>query len=207
MNRCFVTFVAIVVIVIVNLPSIVAEWRSLPLIRRRSYIMWYAVWVETGREETIKQYCKQYMDSSIYCDIFVLRFNRLKKFYGKWHKESKVMFPGYIFIDTETPELVYEAFKRIPAFVSLLGKDRESFTPIEKSKEALFRSMIDETYEIAVSTGFIEGDKVTITEGPLAGKEAMIKRIDRHKRIAVLDVEMFGERIGVTVGLEVVEKK
>lgn len=63
------------------------------------------------------------------------------------------------------------------------------------------------TYEIAVSTGFIEGDKVTITDGPLAGKEAMIKRIDRHKRIAVLNVEMFGECIGVTVGLEVVEKK
>lgn len=134
--------------------------------------MWYAVQVETGKESVIKDYCSKLVNRTTYNDIFVLRFNKVKKFYGKWHQESKVMFPGYIFIDTDTPEQVYEALKKVPAFTSLLGRD-----------------------------------KVTITDGPLAGKEAMICKINRHKRTATLNVEMFGDKVGVTVGLEVVEKK
>lgn len=169
--------------------------------------MWYAVQVETGKESAIKDYCSKLVNRTKYNDIFVLRFNKVKKFYGKWHQESKVMFPGYIFIDTDTPEQVYEALKKVPAFTSLLGRDKDSFVPIERSKEELFREMVNDNYEIAMSCGLIEGDKVTITDGPLAGKEAMICKINRHKRTATLNVEMFGDKVGVTVGLEVVEKK
>lgn len=74
--------------------------------------MWYAVQVETGKESVIKDYCSKLVNRTTYNDIFVLRFNKVKKFYGKWHQESKVMFPGYIFIDTDTPEQVYEALKK-----------------------------------------------------------------------------------------------
>lgn len=173
---------------------------------RRVY-MWYAVQVETGREETVREYFHRLVDRSVYNEIFVIRFNRMKKFYGKWHKESSVMFPGYIFIDTDTPEPAYEELKKVPVFTSLLGRDKQYFVPIERSKEELFRSMLDDNHEIAISTGLIEGDKVIITDGPLAGKEAMIKKINRHKRIAILNVTMFGESVGVTVGLEIVEKR
>ena len=173
----------------------------------RNYIMWYAVQVETGKEDVTKDYCFRLVNKEHFNDIFVLRFNRVKKFYGEWHQESKVMFPGYIFIDTDTPEQVYEALKNVPAFTSLLGRDKESFVPIERSKEELFKEMVNDNYEIAMSCGLLAGDKVTITDGPLAGKEAMISKINRHKRTAALNVEMFGEKVGVTVGLEIVEKK
>lgn len=173
----------------------------------RKVIMWYAVQVETRKESVIKDYCSKLVDRTTYNDIFVLRFNKVKKFYGKWHQESKVMFPGYIFIDTDTPEQVYEALKNVPAFTNLLGRDKDSFVPIERSKEELFRKMVNDNYEIAMSCGLIDGDKVTITDGPLAGKEAMICKINRHKRTATLNVEMFGDKVGVTVGLEVVEKR
>ena len=109
--------------------------------------MWYAVQVETGKESVIKDYCSKIVDKTTHNDIFVLRFNKVKKFYGKWHQESKVMFPGYIFIDTDTPEQVYEALKNVPAFTSLLGRDKDSFVPIERSKEELFREMVNDNLE------------------------------------------------------------
>jgi transcriptional antiterminator NusG len=34
-----------------------------------------------------------------------------------------------------------------------------------------------------------------------------VKKIDRHKRLAVLQVEFFGRLTDVTVGLEIVEKR
>ena len=83
----------------------------------------------------------------------------------------------------------------------------DEFVPIEKNKEILFSSMVNDNHEIDISHGLIEGDRIIITDGPLEGKEAMICKINRHKRTAVLDVEMFGSNVGVTVGLEIVEKR
>lgn len=41
---------------------------------------------------------------------------------------------------------------------------------------------------------------------PLQGKEGCIRKIDRHKRKAWLEVELFGDRQLVEVGLEIVTK-
>lgn len=46
------------------------------------------------------------------------------------------MFPGYIFIDTDTPEQVYEALKNVPAFTSLLGRDKDSFVPMKEARKS-----------------------------------------------------------------------
>ena len=50
------------------------------------------------------------------------------------------------------------------------------------------------------------GDKVIITDGPLLGKEAHIRKIDRHKRIAYLDIDFFNQTISTKVGLEIIKK-
>ena len=54
------------------------------------------------------------------------------------------------------------------------------------------------------STGFIQGEQIFITEGPLQGKERQIIRIDRHKRIAYLQLSMFNKETTTKVGLETV---
>lgn len=89
----------------------------------------------------------------------------------------------------------------------MLGREEEEFLPIEEEKEALFRSMLNEKDEISISKGIIDGDNVIVTEGPLQGYEGMIKKINRHKRIAVLGLDLFGQGTDVTVGLEIVAKK
>ena len=50
-------------------------------------------------------------------------------------------------------------------------------------------------------------DKVIITEGPLKGMEGMIKKIDRHRRTAAIEIEMFDRKVLMNVGLEIVEKR
>ena len=58
-----------------------------------------------------------------------------------------------------------------------------------------------------MSRVFIENDRVIITSGPLKGNEALIKKIDRHKRRAYLEIEMFGRKVEAQVGLEIVKKR
>lgn len=57
-----------------------------------------------------------------------------------------------------------------------------------------------------MSQGMIIGDKVVILSGPLKGMESTIQRIDRHKRKAWLNLEMFGRQQLVEVGVEIVKK-
>lgn len=60
---------------------------------------------------------------------------------------------------------------------------------------------------VEMSEGIIENDQIIITRGPLKGHEGLIKKIDRHKRRAYLELEMFGRKIETQVGLEVVAKR
>ena len=57
-----------------------------------------------------------------------------------------------------------------------------------------------------MSTGYIEGDQVIVVEGPLKGYEGSIRKIDRHKRVAYLDLEGFEDVSSIKVGLEIVSK-
>ena len=66
--------------------------------------------------------------------------------------------------------------------------------------------MGNEKQEVEMSIGIIEGDRVHIFEGPLQGMEGLIRKIDRHKRMAYLEVEMFGRMVEMRVGLEIIEK-
>ena len=168
--------------------------------------MWYAVQVATGREETVRDMCIKLLNKESYTDIFIIRFDRAKRYYGAWHKEKKIMFPGYMFIDTDNPSDIYEQLKNVPELTKILGREGKDFISIEPGKEAMFKAMVNEAYEIPVSIGIIEGDRVIVKDGPLVGMEAYIKKIDRHKRIAVLKAEMFEQEINVSVGLEIVQK-
>lgn len=168
--------------------------------------MWYAVQVMTGREETVRDMCKRLIDKKQYNDIFVIRFDKAKRYYGTWHKEKEIMFPGYIFIDSDNPQQIYEHLKKVPELTKMLGRDKNEFTPIETSKEAMFKAMVNDNYEIPLSVGIIEGDKVIVKEGPLLGMEGLIKKIDRHKRVAVLNAQMFEQDVDIRIGLEIIEK-
>ena len=60
---------------------------------------------------------------------------------------------------------------------------------------------------VDMSLGYIEGDIIKITNGPLMGYEGQIVKIDRHKRIAYIDISLFDQITRVQVGLEIISKR
>lgn len=57
-----------------------------------------------------------------------------------------------------------------------------------------------------MSKGYVIGDIVTVISGPMKEMKGKIKFIDRHKRLAVIEIEMFGRKTEVRLGLEIVMK-
>ena len=84
----------------------------------------------------------------------------------------------------------------------------ERVIPLSQDEVAWLTALMQPLDKVVeMSTGVIEGDRVIVTDGPLVGREALISKIDRHKRLAYLDMRMFGRTKTIKVGLEIVRKQ
>ena len=75
--------------------------------------MWYVIQVMSGEEHEKEQLFKKLIlnrDGRTYDKIFVPMYVRKKRYQGRWHEEQKVLFPGYIFVDTSDIELFCQYF-------------------------------------------------------------------------------------------------
>ena len=77
---------------------------------------------------------------------------------------------------------------------------------MQEEVELLMRIGTDKQL-VEMSSGIIENDRVRILSGPLMGMEGNIRRIDRHKRIAYLEIEMFGRTVEMKVELDIIRKE
>lgn len=169
--------------------------------------MWYVIQVKTGDEEKICIQCEKIIPSDILARCFVPHYEIKKKIQGSWRVIEKILFPGYVFVTTDKGEELLDRLKDIIGLTKLL-KTGEDIVPISTKEEKLLSGLgLDNKDVIKMSEGIIEGERVIVTEGSLMGMEGYIRKIDRHKRKAWLEVEMFGRIQNIEMGLEIVEKR
>lgn len=167
---------------------------------------WYVIQVRTGSEEKIKQLCEFQISKKYLKECFIPKYTRLKKVNGKWEEVYKTLFSGYLFMISEDIDQLFVSLKEIPDLTKMLGKHGTDIYPLNEDEVVFLKSFGKEEHIVDMSIGYIEGEKIFVTNGPLVGKEGLIKKIDRHKRIAYIEVEFFGQSIDAKVGLEIIGK-
>ncbi len=168
--------------------------------------MWYVIQVTTGKEDQILSMIKKYSVQKYLEECFSPKYEHKKKYLGQWRQEEAILFPGYIFVISDQVEELYQALKNIPELTKLLGVG-EKWTPMTKEDIEIVETLSGKERIVRFSEGYIVGVAVVITKGPLQGMEGTIKKIDRHKRKAYLEIPMFGRVLNAQVGLEIVEKR
>lgn len=167
----------------------------------------YVIQVTGGREARARDLIARMMGELV-SECYVPRREVCRRAGGAWVRVTERLFPGYLFVLTDDIQSLSERLARVPAFTRLLGKSDERIIPLSRDEVAWLTALMEPTQKVVeMSAGVIEGDKVTVTEGPLKGHEALISRIDRHKRCAYLDMRMFGRTKTIKVGLEIVRKQ
>lgn len=167
--------------------------------------MWYVIWVESGKEHKVRGIIESQVSAETYERIVIPEKRIQKKFRGEWKEVQSVLFPGYLFVVAEDIAEFAAALNAVPEFTKMLKMDYE-IAAIYPEEEAMLTRLVDQDEVVKMSEGIIENDRVVIFDGPLQGMEGTIKRINRHKRIAVLQMELFERVMQVEVGLEIVEK-
>ena len=161
--------------------------------------MWYVIHTLTGKEQNCKQQCEKYVDRAGYTKIFIPQYITKKHFKQEWHEVKKTLFPGYVFVDTETVDSVIEGMRQFGQYTRVL-QDGETVSPIRESEEKFLADMMDEEYVVHYSEGFLIGEEVCILSGPLRNYKGCIRTVDRHRRVAKLEIPVFGGMTPVEVG-------
>lgn len=167
--------------------------------------MWYVIQVRTGSEENIRLQCEANIPKEVMERCFIPYYEERRKIRGEWITVKRILFPGYVFLITEEIDALYYQLKKVIGLTRLLGTGEEIIPLTEKETDFLCR-FGGEDQVVAMSEGIIEQSRIRILSGPLMGMEGQIKKIDRHKRKAWIEVEMFGRIQRVEVGLEVAWK-
>ena len=167
--------------------------------------MWYVIQVRTGTEENIRLQCQKYISSDVLTNCFIPYCEEKKHIQGKWMIQKRILFPGYVFLDADESEQLYRKLKNVSGLTKLLGTGDE-VVPLTKEEESFLMTFGGDEQIVQISEGIIENSKVIIFSGPLKGKEGYIKKIDRHKRKAFLEMSLFGRTQKIQVGLEIFSK-
>ena len=106
---------------------------------------------------------------------------------------------------TEQLELLQKELEKIESVTKLLGVGKD-IVPLSDEEVCFIRQLTGDSDTVKMSEGIIEHDKVKVLCGPLVGLESTICKIDRHKRKAWINTEIFGRQQLIEVGLEVIKK-
>lgn len=174
--------------------------------------MWYVIQVLGGHEFSVLDKIKRQANASTYKSCFVPRFQARKRIRGEWKTSNNVLFPGYVFVDTGMPERFRIELNKVSAMTKLLSGKGEGgkriFMPLSDDEKTLISSLIGrDDFVLRMSEGIIQGSRVRVLRGPLMGFEALVKKVDRHKRVAYLNLNILGRQTTVKVGLEIVGKR
>ncbi len=168
----------------------------------------YVMQVATGRERTTVAALERLLGKDTRYRFFVPGFQFQKKIKGSWQLVEELLTPGYVYLRTSMGDIeeLSQKIKAAPPFARMLAHNG-TIIPLNADEERWLQTLTGTTHVVEPSIGAAEGDRVVITDGPLVGFETQIKKIDRHKRLAYVEVRLLGRTKTIKVGVEIVSKK
>ena len=168
--------------------------------------MWYAVQIMSGNEDLVQDLCRKMIDPNLLKQCFYLQYEASYKKQGIRKLINKVLFPGYLFIDTDNIAQVEKQLYKVPELTKVL-KVGQTSTPLSQEEQDFIQKHSNENHIFTMSKGYMTGDYVKIEEGAFAGYYGKLLHIDRHNRYGIMEVTMAGRKIQMEFGLEIVRKE
>lgn len=171
---------------------------------------WYVVFVQTGQEMVACNTINKLL-SKKEASAFVPQIELIYKRSNHIVKYLKPMFPGYVFTESTLGTIDFLSYvSKILRFSKcifyILGKNALEYMKLGEDEKKILLGFCNDGHIVEDSVGYIKGDNILITSGPLMGRESIIKKIDRHKRLAWIELDFLGDVRLIKVGLEIVSK-
>ncbi len=170
--------------------------------------MWYVIQTVNGQEQQVCTWINQRMDHALFERCFVPLYEDVWRKEGVGHISIKKTFAGYVFIQTDRPDEVYEELRKIPKLAIMLSdqpdqnnKSEKTFIPVSAEEEKFLSSIYTNGI---MRVSYIEKNtngRVTSIIGPLEKYRDCIVKLDLSHRRAVVEIPFFGQKRRMKFGL------
>ena len=169
--------------------------------------MWYVIQTKTGLEEELVAKLKEVMPEESCKNFLVPMFEEVIRTGGKSRISSRRIFPGYVLLESDSPEDLFTAGSRLGSggFMKVLGYDGEASDPCIKAVNAEDMDFLQSILQDGImSVSYVErqdGTRIKRIVGPLAKYGNRITKIEFRKRRAIVDTVVFGKQRRIKFGL------
>lgn len=170
--------------------------------------MWYVIWTKNNTEYQLRDQIVRRISSEVCRDCHILTRTEQQKWNNKIVTKTKLLFPCYLFVDTDDPEKLNSLIRQIKISDNhpRVIKSGDVYKPITDTEKEILKSLAGNDGNVGISTGIIENKVLKVIDGPLKGFEKYIYKIDRYKRKAWLAMNLFGEERKFCASLNVIRK-
>ena len=166
---------------------------------------WYVVHTYSGYENKVKANIEKTIENRKLQDqileVTVPMQDVVEVKNGAKKQVSKKMFPGYVLINMIMNDDTWYVVRNTRGVTGFVGPGSK---PVPLTEEEMRPLGINVEEKVVVD--FDMGDSVTVTKGVWEGTIGIIKRIDHHKQIVTINVDMFGRETPVEISFTDVKK-
>jgi transcriptional antiterminator NusG len=168
---------------------------------------WYTVKVQSNREKSVSEKLKFDMMREFKEEVNVLipsqKFSIIKN--GKVKQKEQLLYPGYIFVETQSIDKILHFVKVINGITSVLKDPQGNPIVLRKSEIERMAGEIEERKSIDKGIYAIN-QEVSVVNGPFASFRGKIQSLDYEKDKVRIEVMIFGRATIVDLTLNDISK-
>jgi transcription antitermination factor NusG len=161
---------------------------------------WYVLWTRSN--------CEQLVNDRLAAkgfDVFLPTMNVWSRRGGVRRLARVPMFSGYLFVHDTIDKVTYLEIVKTPGLVRLLGERWDQLDVIPDREIEAVQRALGSHLPIARHPYLNEGQRVRITDGPLADIEGVLLRSNLKKGLLVISIHLLRRSIAVQVDCTLVE--
>lgn len=171
---------------------------------------WFAIHTYAGYENAVARNLKQRIDSLGMQDkifnVIVPMEKKIKIKAGKRVEVEEKVYPGYVLVDMIVTDDSWYVVRNTPRVTGFVGAGVNP-VPLNKDEVAgLFKAMGDDTGSAKHAIDLMQGDLVTIADGPFKELEGKVSEVDQDRGKVRVLVSMFGRETPVELDFLQVKK-
>ncbi len=159
---------------------------------------WYAVYVRSRHENKVSS---QLQSKGI--EVFLPLVKKFRQWKDRKKCVSFPLFPGYLFVKITTDHEQFINVLKVKGVVKILG-DSSGYTPVPEEQVTTIYKMVHSHLAIDEHPYLTEGQKVRITDGPLAGVQGILVSKDKEHRV-VVSIDILQKGVSVKVDIRAIE--
>ncbi len=172
-------------------------------------IIWYLLKCPKGNEADYIKECKKLanLEDEVVQEVICFQYLQMLRYGGDWHLKRRMLLPGHIFLSGTEKVMDKYGNGEWNKKNAYSGKAETQSVLLTLCHRPYLKEICPEGDVIAMSKGIIRNGRLIVISGPLKGREQLIRKVDRHKRTAQIEVPFETRKMMATIGLEIYQKQ